>query len=75
MKTPSNFTYDRKVIRGCNPLCNEFCKLSIMPAIKMTSSNGSLFHVTGPLGEGGGIHRSPVNSPDKGPVLWTLMFL
>ena len=34
-----------------------------------TLSNGSFFHVTGPL------YRSPVNSPHKWPVTWTLMFL
>ena len=36
------------------------------PACMMTLSNGTIFRVTGPLC--GGIHRSPVNSPHKGPV-------
>ena len=37
----------------------------------MTSSNGNIFRVTGPLW---GIHRSPVNSPHKGQWRGTLKF-
>ena len=37
----------------------------------MTSSNGSIFCITGPLC--GGIHRSPVNYPHKGQWHWALM--
>ena len=44
----------------------------------MTSSNGNIFRVTGPLCEDftgvRGIHRSPVNSPQKGQWRGTLMF-
>ena len=38
----------------------------------MTSSNGNIFRVTGPLLRG--IHRSPVNSPHKGQWRGALMF-
>ena len=38
----------------------------------MTSSNGNIFRVTGPLC--GGIHRSPVNSPHKGQWRGALIF-
>ena len=38
----------------------------------MTSSNGNIFRVTGPLC--GGIHRRPVNSPHKGQWRGALMF-
>ena len=41
--------------------------------IMMTSLNGNISRVTGPLW--GGIHRSPVHSPHKGPWRGTLMFL
>ena len=37
----------------------------------MTSSNGNIFHVTGPLR--GAIHRSPLNSPLKGQWRGALM--
>ena len=44
----------------------------------MTSSNGTIFRVTGPLGGGGGggggIHRLPMNSPHKGQWRGALMF-
>ena len=41
----------------------------------MTSSNGHIFRVTGPLcGELRGIHRGPVNSPHKGQWRGSLMF-
>ena len=40
--------------------------------ILMTSSNGSIFRVTGPLW--GGIHRSPMDSPLKGYWRGALMF-
>ena len=36
---------------------------SFVPSLLMTSSNGNIFRVTGPLC--GEIHRSPVNSPHK----------
>ena len=48
------------------PLCQNRCKLV------MTSLNGNIFRVTGPLC--GGIHRSPVNSPHKGQWRGGLMF-
>ena len=38
----------------------------------MTSSNGNIFHITGPLRRG--IHQSPVNSPHKGQWCRALMF-
>ena len=38
----------------------------------MTSPNGNIFRVTGPLW--GGIHRSPVNSPHKSQWRGALMF-
>ena len=38
----------------------------------MTSSNGNIFRVTGPLW--GGVHRSPVNFPHKGQWCGALMF-
>ena len=46
---------------------------------RMTSPNGNIFRVTGPLGGGGGggggeIHRSPMNSPHKGQWRGALMF-
>ena len=40
-------------------------------AYMMTSSNGNIFHVTGPLW--GAIHRSPLNSPHKGQWRGALM--
>ena len=45
----------------------------------MTSSNGNIFRVTGPLcgestGHVRGIHRSPVNSPHRGQWCGALMF-
>ena len=40
--------------------------------IMMTSSNGNIFHVTGPLC--GGIHRWLVNSPHKGQWRGALVF-
>ena len=40
----------------------------------MTSSNGSIFPVTGPLPFMRGIHRSPVNPPHKGQRHGALMF-
>ena len=50
-----------------------------MPYRMMTSSNGNIFRVTGPLcGEFTGLHRPPVNSPASGeipaqrPVTWSL---
>ena len=39
----------------------------------MTSSNGTIFRVSGPFLRG--IHRSPVNSPHKGQWRRALMFL
>ena len=41
-------------------------------SIMMTSSNGNIFHVTGPLC--GGIHRWLVNSPHKGQWRGALVF-
>ena len=43
------------------------------PRVMMTSSNGNIFHVTGPLC--GEFYRSPVNSPHKGQWRGALMFL
>ena len=40
----------------------------------VTSSNGNIFHVTGPVGGGGGIHRLPVNSHHKGQWRRAWMF-
>ena len=40
----------------------------------MTSSNGNVFRVTGTLWGGGGIHRSPVDSPHNDQWRGALMF-
>ena len=46
--------------------------LILSQGLIMTSPNGNIFRVTGPLC--GGIHRSPVNSPRKGQWRGALMF-
>ena len=46
------------------------CVILCIPEYMMTSSNGNIFRVTGPLG----IHLSPVNSRHKGQWRGALMF-
>ena len=52
--------------------CKYICEYPAYNVFMMTSSNGSIFRVTGNLC--GGIHRSPVNSPHKGQWREALMF-
>ena len=59
--------------RSVTSLLNWACLVVIF---MMTSSNGSIFHVTGPLCRPfvRGIHRSQVNSPKKGQWRGALIF-
>ena len=49
-----------------------FMRHSILPYLMMTPSNGNIFRVTGPFVRG--IHRTPVNSAQKGHWRGALMF-
>ena len=56
-----NFNPNTNIFEKENAFEN-ICNMSVI-LFMMTSSNGNIFHVSGPLCVG--IHRSPVNSPHK----------
>ena len=75
------FLFNTCVTQGVNPTCFatriSLASIALVGIVwlqrwnMMTSSNGNIFAVTGPLC---GIHRSPVNSPHKGQWRGALMF-
>ena len=70
--------HNQFLLRGRPSSSAEINDFMRTPWIIMTSSNGNIFRVTGPLwrggGGGGGRYRSPVNSPHKSQWLGSLMF-